>query len=69
MSYDDLRVVEAALFLDSVVDGQQREPGVSEALAAAKVIAAMERSASSSAWEHVGGLSLSDQGEDELSRW
>jgi hypothetical protein len=63
MGYDDLKVVEAALFLDSVVDGQQREPGVSEALAAAKVIAAMERSASSSAWEQVGDLSLSDQGE------
>ena len=59
MGYDDLKVVEAALFLQSVADGEQREPGVGEALAAAKVIAAMERSSSSGAWEPVGDLSLS----------
>ena len=59
MGYDDLKVVEAALFLQSVADGEQREPGVREALAAAKVIAAMERSASSGAWEPVGDLALS----------
>lgn len=59
MGYDDLKVVEAALFLESVVDGEQREPGVREALAAAKVIAAMERSAASAAWEVVGELALS----------
>src|SRR5207244_12795836 len=34
MGYDDLKVIEAAHFLDSVVDGVQREPGVREALAA-----------------------------------
>jgi len=58
MGYDDLKVVEAALFLQSVVDGEQREPGVAEALAAAKVIAAMARSAASGRWEPVGELSL-----------
>jgi len=59
MGYDDLKVIEAARFLQSVVDGEQREPGVREALAAAKVIAAMERSSASGAWEPVGEVALS----------
>lgn len=59
MGYDDLKVAEAAAFLQSVVDRTQREPGVREALAAARVIAAMERSAASGAWETVGDLALS----------
>ena len=53
MSFDDLKVAEAALFLQSVVDGEQREPGMREALAAARVIAAMERSAASGSCESV----------------
>jgi predicted dehydrogenase len=57
MGFDDLKVIEAALFLQSVADGEQREPGVREALAAAGVVAAMERSAVSGAWEPVGDLS------------
>jgi predicted dehydrogenase len=57
MGFDDLKVIEAALFLQSVADGEQREPGIREALAAAKVIAAMDRSAVSGAWEPVGDLS------------
>jgi predicted dehydrogenase len=60
MGYDDLKVVEAALFLQSVVDGQQREPGVREALAAASVVAALQRSSSSGAWEPVGDVALAD---------
>ncbi|HLF00160.1 MAG TPA: Gfo/Idh/MocA family oxidoreductase [Gaiellaceae bacterium] len=59
MGYDDLKVVEAAVFLQSVVDGEQREPGMREALAAARVIAAMERSAASGAWQPVDGVALS----------
>jgi predicted dehydrogenase len=59
IGYDDLKVVEAALFLESVVDGEQREPGLREALSAARVIAAMERSAATGAWEPVGELALS----------
>ena len=53
MGYDDLKVIEAALLLESVVDRVQREPGVREALAAARVLAAMERSGVSGAWESV----------------
>ncbi len=53
MGYDDLKVIEAGLFLDSVVDGVQREPGIREALAGARVLEAMERSGDSGAWEEV----------------
>jgi len=53
MGYDDLKVIEASLLLESVADGVQREPGVREALATARVLAAMERSADSGAWEAV----------------
>ena len=56
MGYDDLKVIEASLLLESVVDGVQREPGVREALAVAKVAAAMERSSESGRWEAVEGL-------------
>jgi predicted dehydrogenase len=59
MGYDDLKVVEAAAFLQAVVDGAEGEPSIRDALAAARVVAAMERSASSGAWEDVGELALS----------
>ena len=49
MGYDDLRVLEARNFLASVRDGEQREPGVEEMLAAARVLDAIERSAASGA--------------------
>ncbi len=53
MGYDDLKVIEAALFLQSVADGVQREPGVREVDAAARAIDAIVRSCSSGAWETV----------------
>ena len=53
MGYDDLKVIEAHLFLESIVDGVQREPGVREIDAAARVIDAMVRSAESGSWEDV----------------
>lgn len=57
MGYDDLKVIEAECFLRSVVDGEQREPGVRQALDAARVIAAMKRSAESGVWEDVVDVS------------
>ena len=51
MGYDDLRVLEARNFLTAVRDGRQREPGVDEMLATARVLDAIERSAGSGAWE------------------
>ena len=56
MGFDDLKVVEAYLFLQSIADGQQREPGMREMLAAARVIDAMDRSCTSGAWEDVREL-------------
>jgi predicted dehydrogenase len=53
MGYDDLKVIEAHLFLESIADGVQREPGVREIAAAAAVIDAMVRSAESGSWEEV----------------
>jgi predicted dehydrogenase len=53
MGYDDLRVLEAANFLTAIRDGEQREPGLAEMVATAKVLHAVERSAESGAWETV----------------
>jgi predicted dehydrogenase len=53
MGYDDLKVIEAHLFLESIADGVQREPGVREIAAAAAVLEAMVRSAESRRWEDV----------------
>ena len=54
MGYDDLKVIEAKLFLESVAEGVQREPGVRELAAAARVLEAMVRSTESGTWEEVG---------------
>jgi predicted dehydrogenase len=53
MSYDDLKVIEAALFLRSVETGRQLAPGTSDALAAARVVDAMARSAGTGTWQPV----------------
>jgi predicted dehydrogenase len=53
MGYDDLKVIEAARFLESIADGVQREPGMREIRAAAHVIAAIVRSCESGRWEDV----------------
>jgi predicted dehydrogenase len=53
MGFDDLKVIEASLFLESVADGEQREPGVREMLLAAKVADAISRSCRSGTWEEV----------------
>jgi hypothetical protein len=61
MGYSDLKVTEAFLFLESIVDGAQRTPGVREMAAAARVLDAMARSSASGAWEEVGdGRALSE---------
>lgn len=53
MGYDDLKVAEAYLFLNSIVDGVQRAPGVEEARAVAEVLAAMRRAVDSDSTEPV----------------
>ena len=58
MGFDDLKVIEAHTFLESVLDGGQRAPGVAEAVAVAEVLSAMERSCESGAWEDVAPLAV-----------
>ena len=64
LGYEDLKVIEAFNLLQSVAEGEQRAPGLREALAVAEVHAAMTRSWESGAWEDVTCLRL-DQGEPE----
>jgi hypothetical protein len=49
-------VIEAYRFLQSIADGQQREPGVREIAATARVLDAIARSFTSGAWEDVRDL-------------
>ena len=53
LGYDDLKVIEANEFLQSVATGVQGEPGFAQALAVAKVQAAIARSWQSDGWETV----------------
>jgi len=50
MGFDDLKVVEAALFLRSIVEGRPHGAGVVDAVRAACVLDAMAESVSSGAW-------------------
>jgi predicted dehydrogenase len=56
MGYDDLKVIEAYRFLQSIADGEQREPGVREIAAAARGLDAVARSFESGRWEEVQEL-------------
>lgn len=53
LSFDDLKTIEASLFLRSVISGEQIAPSVADGLAAAEVAAAAERSAASGTWQAV----------------
>lgn len=53
LGYEDLKVIEAYHFLQSVADGEQRPPGFQEALEVAAVQSAMVRSWRSGTWETV----------------
>jgi predicted dehydrogenase len=56
MGYEDLKTIEAYNFLQSIVDGVQREPSFKSALALANVQTAMIRSWESGGWEKVESL-------------
>ena len=58
LGYEDMKVIEAYNFLQSVAEGLQRGPGLAEALAVADVHAAMIRSWESGAWEDVTSLRI-----------
>lgn len=50
MGYDDLKVIEAAGFLRSIVDGSAHGPTLPDAVHAANAVAAMAESARTGAW-------------------
>lgn len=50
MGFDDLKTIEAARFVESVLLGRQLAPSVQDGLAAARVLDAAERSAAEVAW-------------------
>jgi predicted dehydrogenase len=56
VGYEDLKVIEAYQFLQSIVDGKQRAPSFADALALARVQAAMIRSWESGQWEDVSPI-------------
>ncbi len=55
LGYDDLKVIEAHNFLESIASGRQGEPGFLEAHNVAKVQQAIQRSWDSGSWEKVTG--------------
>ena len=55
MGYEDLKMIEAFQFAQSIKDGRPHEPGFREALAVAQVQATMMKSWESGHWEKVAG--------------
>jgi len=53
LSFDDLKTIEASLFVRSVLSGEQVAPSVADGLAAAEVAHAAERSDASGTWQSV----------------
>jgi len=53
MGYDDLKVIEAGRLVGSIVDGHPYGPSFDDAERATAVVAGMEASMRSGAWEHV----------------
>ena len=54
MGFDDLKTIEAQLFLRSVVEGRQLAPSAADAWSAAEIVEAAVRSDKARAWESVG---------------
>lgn len=57
MGFDDLKTIEAALFLRSVSEGRQLAPPAADAWAAAEIVDAAQRSAAAGSWETVRAVS------------
>ena len=53
LSYEDLKTIEAHQFLKSVAENRQAEPGFTEALRVAEVLAAIERTWETGRWQTV----------------
>jgi predicted dehydrogenase len=50
MGYDDLKVIEAARFVRSIVDGKSHGATIDDAVAAADIVAAMQVSVREGRW-------------------
>lgn len=57
MGYDDLKVIEAQKFLQAVLGREQRNSNIQDALSAAQVVMAAERSAEGCSWERSEAVS------------
>jgi predicted dehydrogenase len=57
LGYEDLKTIEAYQFLKSVAARRQGEPGLTEALRVAEVLAAIERTWETGSWQEVTGIS------------
>jgi predicted dehydrogenase len=53
MGFDDLKTIEAQLFLRSVLAGRQLAPSAADAWSAAEIVDAVQRSDASGSWEQV----------------
>ena len=53
LGFDDLKVIEAAGFMQSVASGSPVGPAIVDAVRGARVVAALEKSARNSAWTRV----------------
>ncbi len=60
LGYEDMKIIEALEFLQSVAEGRAHSPGFDVALENASVAAAMVRSWESAAWEDVTSLKLDE---------
>ncbi len=58
LGYEDMKIIEALEFLESVAAGRRHRPGFEDALANASVAAAMIRSWESGRWEDVTSLRI-----------
>ena len=56
LSYEDLKTIEAYQFLKSVAEHRQGEPGFTEALRVAEVLAAIKRTWETENWQDVAGI-------------
>jgi predicted dehydrogenase len=57
MGYDDLKVVECRKFLEAYVGGVAKNSNIHDAVAAARVVSAIEESADSGAWVAIAPVS------------
>jgi predicted dehydrogenase len=67
MGYDDLKVIEAKKFLVAVTGGERRNCSIDDALSAAEVVAAAERSATDGSWQKVPAVPGASFGREPLS--